>query len=164
MKHGPRTILLKLLTILLSGSPFRWWTRQQLTAGLIPQRLQRSLDNELVQLPHKATNAKIAGPAGTRQLKIFVMVNIKKFPRGINSDPVISGASATASVQRAPGPGLQVTSHKLPGPRPISNANKGLIHKRQASSNKFRETQASSGKRQAPSTKAQASSRKHQAL
>ena len=39
-KHGPRTILLKLLTILLSGSPFRWWTRQQGTAGLIPQQSQ----------------------------------------------------------------------------------------------------------------------------
>jgi len=83
------------------------------------------------------------------------MVSIKEFPRGIEvvaksgkshaslkSDQVISGASATASVQRAPGPGL----------------------KRQASSNKLREIQASSGKRQAPSTKAQASSRKHQAL
>ena len=31
-----------------------------------------------------------------------------------------------------PGPGLQATSLKLPGPRPISNANKGLIHRRQA--------------------------------
>ena len=105
------------------------------------------------------------------------MVSIKEFPRGIEvvaksgkshaslkSDQVISGASATASVQRAPGPGLQVTSHKLPGPRPISNANKGLIHKRQASSNKLRETQASSGKHQAPSTKVQAPSRKQQAL
>jgi hypothetical protein len=30
--------------------------------------------------------------------------------------------------------GQQVTSYKLPGPRPISNANKGLIHRRQASS------------------------------
>ena len=30
--------------------------------------------------------------------------------------------------------GLQVTSYKLPGPRSISNANKGLIHKRQATS------------------------------
>jgi hypothetical protein len=28
--------------------------------------------------------------------------------------------------------GLQVTSYKLPGQRSISNANKGLIHKRQA--------------------------------
>ena len=105
------------------------------------------------------------------------MVSIKEFPRGIEvvaksgkshanleSDQVISGASATASVQRAPGPGLQVTSHKLPGPRPISNANKGLIHKRQASSNKLREIQASSGKHQAPSTKVQAPSRKQQAL
>ncbi len=32
---------------------------------------------------------------------------------------------------------LQATSFKLPGPRPISNANKGLIHKRQASSSKL---------------------------
>jgi hypothetical protein len=47
---------------------------------------------------------------------------------------------------------------KLPGPRPISNANKGLIHKRQATS-----SQASSGKRQAPSSKLQAPSRKRQA-
>jgi hypothetical protein len=52
-----------------------------------------------------------------------------------------------------PDPGL-----KLPGPRPISNANKGLIHKRQATS-----SQASSGKHQAPSSKRQASSRKRQA-
>jgi hypothetical protein len=52
-----------------------------------------------------------------------------------------------------PDPGL-----KLPGPRPISNANKGLIHRRQATS-----SQASSGKHQAPSSKRQASSRKLQA-
>ncbi len=31
----------------------------------------------------------------------------------------------------------QASSYKLPGPRPISNANKGLIHKRQASSSKL---------------------------
>ena len=51
------------------------------------------------------------------------MVNIKKFPRGINSDPVISGASATASVQRAPGPGLkqQATSAKLQAPSSDKN-------------------------------------------
>ncbi len=51
-----------------------------------------------------------------------------------------------------PGPGLQseATSYKLPGPRPISNANKGLIHKRQASSGKLsNQPQASSAKRQA---------------
>jgi hypothetical protein len=68
------------------------------------------------------------------------MVNIKKFPRGI-LDQAISEPSSTEQVKRAPGPGL-----KLPGPRPISNANKGLIHRRQASSGK---PQASSAKRQA---------------
>lgn len=36
--------------------------------------------------------------------------------------------------------GLQVTSYKLPGPRSISNANKGLIHKLQASSRKRQAT------------------------
>ena len=56
---------------------------------------------------------------------------------------------------RAPGPGpkQQATSYKLPGPRPISNANKGLIHKRQATS---RKPQAPSDKHQAPSNKPQA--------
>jgi hypothetical protein len=55
---------------------------------------------------------------------------------------------------RAPGPGpkQQATSYKLPGPRPISNANKGLIHKRQATS---RKPQAPSDKHQAPSDKHQ---------
>ena len=40
-----------------------------------------------------------------------------------------------------PGPGLkpQATSYKLPGPRPISNANKGLLHKRQAPSSDKKE-------------------------
>ena len=50
------------------------------------------------------------------------------------SDQVISKQQATASGERSPGPGP----------------------KRQASSNKLKETQASSGKHQAPSTKAQA--------
>ena len=60
-------------------------------------------------------------------------------------DQAISNSSATAPAQRAPGPGLkpQATSYKLPGPRPISNSNKGLIHKQQASSSK---PQASSSK------------------
>ena len=49
-------------------------------------------------------------------------------------DQAISGAEATAEVERAPGSGP----------------------KQQASSNKLKETQASSGKHQAPSTKAQA--------
>ena len=50
------------------------------------------------------------------------------------SDQGISGASATASTSVRPGPGP----------------------KQQASSNKLTKSQASSGKRQAPSTKAQA--------
>jgi hypothetical protein len=71
------------------------------------------------------------------------------------SDQAISEPSATAQVERAPDPGpkQQATSYKLPGPRPISNANKGLIHKRQATS---RKPQAPSDKHQAPSDKHQA--------
>ena len=51
-------------------------------------------------------------------------------------DQVISETKPTGDGERAPGPGPkpQATSYKLPGPRPISNANKGLIHKRQAAS------------------------------
>jgi len=37
---------------------------------------------------------------------------------------------------------LKTTSYKLPGPRSISNANKGLIHKRQAASPKLDKLQA----------------------
>ena len=123
MKHGPRIILLKLLTILLSGSPFRWWTRQQVTAGSGQVQLQQSLDNEPVQLRLRAINAKIAELAGTRQLKIFVMVNIKKLQnhgvlrprRGLAvswapcvSDQVISLKSFDGNnLERAPGPGLK---------------------------------------------------------
>ena len=49
---------------------------------------------------------------------------------------VISPDPATAESGRAPGSKPQATSYKLPGPRPISNSNKGLIHKQQASGNK----------------------------
>ena len=52
---------------------------------------------------------------------------------------VISPDSAVAESGRAPGPKQQATSHKLPGPRPISNSNKGLIHKLQAPSSKRKE-------------------------
>ena len=80
------------------------------------------------------------------------MENIKKFPRGI-LDQVISCVMTKRRLTsgRAPGPGL-----KLPGPRPISNANKGLIHRRQAPSVKPQALEASSDKRQAPSSKRQA--------
>ena len=68
------------------------------------------------------------------------------------SDQAISLRAHDGECERAPDPGQtskpQATSYKLPGPRPISNANKGLIHKRQASSSK---PQAPSSKPQAPS-------------
>ena len=70
-----------------------------------------------------------------------------------NLDQAISPEAHDGERERATGPGL-----KLPGPRPISNANKGLIHRRQATS-----SQASSDKPQAPSNKRQAPSRKLQA-
>ena len=43
------------------------------------------------------------------------------------------------SVRPGPGPKPQATRYKLPGPRPISNANKGLLHKRQAPSSDKKE-------------------------
>jgi len=60
----------------------------------------------------------------------------KELRKRNKSDQVISETKPTGDGERAPGQGLKVTSYKLPGPRPISNANKGLIHKRQAPSDK----------------------------
>ena len=88
-------------------------------------------------------SAVTAGRAGTPQLRQLNMVNIEMFRhpnyykelrKRNKSDRVISGAEATAEVERAPGQGL----------------------KRQASSDKLKEPQASSGKHQAPSNKRQA--------
>ena len=79
-------------------------------------------------------------------------------PARNKSDQVISGANATAKVERAPDQGL-----KLPGPRPISNANKGLIHRRQASSSKPQASSTKLVKPQATSLKPQATSVKLQA-
>ena len=64
------------------------------------------------------------------------------------SDQAISEDASTEATSVRPDPGLkpQATSHKLPGPRPISNANKGLIHRRQASSAKLIKQQAASVK------------------
>ena len=57
------------------------------------------------------------------------------------SDQAISPEAHDGERERAPGPGPkpQATSYKLPGPRPISNANKGLLHKRQAPSSDKKE-------------------------
>ena len=53
----------------------------------------------------------------------------KKLRERNKSDQAISDEVSTEATSVRPGPGLQVTSYKYPGPRPISNANKGLIHK-----------------------------------
>ena len=70
-------------------------------------------------------NAAAAEPAGTRLSKILNMVNTSMFEfkhpkyytelrKRNKSDQVISGANATAKVERAPGPGLkQQASTKL---------------------------------------------------
>ncbi len=53
-------------------------------------------------------NARIAGHAGTPQLRQFHMVNIKtEFPRGI-SDQAISYEHSTESEGVRPGPGQQL--------------------------------------------------------
>ena len=70
----------------------------------------------------------------------------------------ISDEASTEATSVRPGQGL-----KLPGPRPISNANKGLIHRRQASSDKLQAPSESKNKPQASSPKQQASSSKPQA-
>ena len=134
MKHGPRTILLKLLTILLSGSPYQWWTRQQVTAGLIPQQSQLKKLTLHVQHLFRATNAKIAGHAGINQFQMFATVNTKKLhgltsrkcntrskalgslpaTGALNSDQVISANKRDGGMKvRAPGPGLELSSFKL---------------------------------------------------
>ena len=90
----------------------------------------------------------------------------KELRKRNKSDQAISlRESETSAGERAPGQGLkpQATSYKLPGPRPISNANKGLIHKRQAASAKLQAPSDSNNKPQASSPKQQASSSKPQA-
>ena len=73
------------------------------------------------------------------------------------SDQAIShSASTEANSRRASDPGLQVTSHKLPGPRPISNVNKGLSHRLQATSSKQQASGSKLVKHQAASIKPQA--------
>ena len=74
------------------------------------------------------------------------------------SDQAISLKAHDGERERAPDPGL-----KLPGPRPISNANKGLIHKRQAPSTKPQASSAKLRKHQATSLKPQAASVKLEA-
>ena len=159
MKHGPRTILLKLLTILLSGSPFRWWTRQQLTAGLIPQQSQLKRSMSLARRPFRAINARTVELAGTNQFQMFATVNTKKFPRGI-SDSVISNPAARTATGACTGSGPSIwffqdhkwkqrhdPSYKRQAPSTKHHA--PIFRKLQAASNKLIKHQASSAKRQA---------------
>ena len=69
-------------------------------------------------------------------------------PARNKSDQVISNAEATAASERAPGPGLKVSSHKLQAPS-VKLSNQPV----QSPSGKH---QALSNKRQAPSHKLQA--------
>ena len=114
-----------------------------------------------VQLLLKTTNAETADNVGIQKLKQFLMVNIKtKFPRGI-SDQTISASGSYGLTKRVrPGPGLQQVIEETVPHNDIEEASGS---KQQASSNKLREIQASSGKHQAPSTKVQAPSHKLQA-
>ena len=63
-------------------------TSGRLLRGLTLQRLLTQ--GPAVQLLLKTTNAETADNVGIQKLKQFHMVSIKEFPRGINSDRVIS--------------------------------------------------------------------------
>ena len=93
----------------------------------------------------KAASVETVELAGTKTLKILVMVNTRKeFPRGI-LDQVISDTSPTGASERAPGPGLmksqatsksQAASVKLSN-QPVqvsSDKHPNHNHKRQATS------------------------------
>ena len=163
MKLGPRTILLKLLTILLCGSPYQWWTKQQVTAGLIPQQSQLKRSMSPARRPFRAISAKIAALAGTNQFQMFATVNTKKLHGltsrkcntrqrslgglpvngALNSDQVISLSPRDGARERAPDPGLKLQASRS---------------RAQASSAKLFEHQATSVKPQAASFKLQAAS------
>ena len=70
------------------------------------------------------------------------MESIKEFPRGI-TDQAISGAEATAEVERSPGPGYkrQAPSHKLQ-----ATSNKLQASGEAASSKRWMWSQSSSAK------------------
>ena len=147
VKHGPKTILLKLLTILLSGSPYRWWTRQQLTAGLIPQQSQLKRSMSPAPRPFRATSARTVELAGTNQFQMFATVNTKKFPRGILDQVISCGIGRRPSTGRAPDPGLMKSQATSKSQAPSVKLSNQPV---QASSSKL---QAQRHKLQAPSLK-----------
>ena len=99
-------------------------------------------------------SAETADNAGTPQSKRFHMVNIKtKFPRGIWIRS-LAQEGATAHAKRAPGPGLKLQARE----DSTANSTRGRVAEPQASSVKLSNQpfEASSDKRQAPSSKRQA--------
>ena len=88
-------------------------TNQQATPGATAQRLLL-MEAPAAHQASRAINAWIVEHAGTKKLKILVMVNIKKFLREY-SDQVISGVvfSSRAAGTRAPGPGLKIQASNV---------------------------------------------------
>ncbi len=80
-------------------------------------------------------SAETADNAGTPQLKQFHMVSIKEFPRGINSDQVISEANSTEVKRRASWSGPQASSFKLSNQPVQASSDK---HKPQAQASSFK--------------------------
>ena len=100
-------------------------------------------------------NARIADNVGILKLKMLVIVSIKEFPRGINSDQAISfGTASTDDAGVRPGPGQQL-GEVQPCEREATPSSK-----QQASSTKLLEPQAASIKPQAQRFKRQAASGK----
>ena len=99
--------MLKLLTILLSGSPCQWWTRQQGTAGLIRRQSQLKKLMSRVQLLSRAISVKIVELAGTNQFQMFATVNTKKNSLG-NKDSVISKREARTASEACTGSGPSI--------------------------------------------------------
>jgi len=116
-----------------------WLTSGRLLPGLTVRRLLTA--TPAARPPNKTTSAETADNAGTPQLRQFLMVSIKEFPRGINSDQVISLTLAdgcNGSVHPGPGLKLQAPSVKLSNQPGQASSDKPLSHKHrgQASSHK----------------------------
>ena len=112
-------------------------------------------------------NAKIAGHAGTPQLKQFHTVNIKMFRhpkyykelrKRNNSDQAISSKPTTVGTSVRPGPGLK--QQAIDETVPHCDIEEAASDKPQAPSDSNSRPQASSDKQQASSSKPQASSSK----
>ena len=166
MKHGPRTILLKLLTILLSGSPFRWWTRQQLTAGLIPQQSQLKKLMSPARRPFRAISARTVELAGTNQFQMFATVSIKnsRGDQAINPKPSTDGGGCAPAIwffQDHKWKQRHDPSFKPQAPSVKHHA--PIFRKLQAASIKHQAPQVPSDKLRSQSSKPQASSHKQQA-